>query len=329
MWKQCSIDLNFFKKKTKRYQKYPFYTQRQCVSDHEMNRESVWAFVTSSLKHWKSQKEVLLRLCSRKGGHHSTTSTFCTATVLSVLCWGARVCTCVCTVDGSSSRTRCGTGWRWWRASWALPRRPRPTGAPTDRLTGSVTLNCPAGWGWSITEAHKHTSKLFELHWLYTHITHPEGSLKWPVFSPGRIYRMCGAVGSMLIIGGLVSLVGRNAAVLKPATHHRTASHCHSHQAAKSFCFHVELLLLHINTVFTVRPHTLFSLFQKRILNFRVVVVFSFFSSTAPTRLYHVAHTISPHPTLFLSNAVAGTVVAWQQRITTERRNQRFFPVIS
>lgn len=63
-----------------------------------------------------------------------------------------RVCvalrrTCACTVDGSSSRTRCGTGWRWWRASWVPPRRPRPTGAPTGRLTGSVAPNCPAGWG--------------------------------------------------------------------------------------------------------------------------------------------------------------------------------------
>lgn len=207
------------KRKGKRYQKYPFYTQQQCASDHKMNQECVCVCVCRLmlLPVWNIEKpkEVLLHLCSRKGTINQPHPP--SARLQSCLCCAeAHVCACLCTVDGSSSRRPCGTRWRWWRASWALPRRPRPTGAPTDRLTGSVTLNCPAGWGWSITEAHKHTSKLFELHWLYINITHLEGSLKWPVCAPGCIYRMCGAVGSMLIMGGLVSLVGRNAAVHKP-----------------------------------------------------------------------------------------------------------------
>lgn len=109
-----------------------------------INWECVWAYVTSSLKHWKTQ-EVLLHLCSKKG---SVTLCVC-------VCVYVCVCACVCTVDGSSSRTRCGTGWRWWRASWAPPRRPRLTDAPTDHRTGSAAVSCPAGWGLSITETHK------------------------------------------------------------------------------------------------------------------------------------------------------------------------------
>lgn len=219
MWKQCSIDL---KKRKENGIRNILSTHSNNVLQTTKWIGSVCVFVCVCrlmlLPVWNIEKpkEVLLRLCSRKGTINQPHPP--SARLQSCLCCAeAHVCACLCTVDGSSSRRRCGTRWRWWRASWALPRRPRPTGAPTDRLTGSVALNCPAGWGGSITEAHKHTSKLFELHWLYIHITHLEGSFKWLACAPGCIYRMCGAVGSMLIMGGLVSLVGRNAAVHKPA----------------------------------------------------------------------------------------------------------------
>lgn len=63
---------------------------------------------------------------------------------------------CTRTAGGSSSRTRCGTGLRWWRASWARPRKPRRTAAPIGPRSGSATGSCPAGWGLSITGGRPH-----------------------------------------------------------------------------------------------------------------------------------------------------------------------------
>lgn len=87
---------------------------------------------------------------------------------------------CTRTVGGSSSRTRCGTGWRWWRASWARPRTPRQTAAPIGPRSESATGSCPAGWGLSITGGWRHK---WDMRYKQTHA-------RVPVQEAGAVYEL-------------------------------------------------------------------------------------------------------------------------------------------